>query len=219
MAITNYPVIINGTYDVYSVDYVSDSATPLELKASSDFTVNNKLGCLQEGFTLNWSFNVKDVQTECLGETVIDGINLGVGTATVSGVFQEWNQSVLTGGVRGNIENTIWPEGEFGELSGISKQCLFSRLTTPLAAVPRTGTPAATDNHIFYFFATYPDPGSDFSANFNFEEQIVPFTFKCYPVPVNITSETVRILLPDMDQTQITLADYTMRFWKQVDVV
>lgn len=225
MAVNNYPVIINGTYDIYTVPYVSDSASPLALETQANFV---KLGCLQEGFTLTWSFNVKDVQTECLGETIIDGVHLGIGTATLSGVFQEWNSAALSDGTSiskyNNISPTIWPEWgaggsdvKFGDVASISKQAVYSQLTTPLAAVPRTGTPSATDAHIWYFYATFPEPGNDFSANFNFEEQIVPFTFRCYPVATYINSNTHSIALPSMDTSQISdfATNYTLRFWRK----
>lgn len=214
MAISNYPTIINGTYDLYVVPYVSDTATPLSLDTVAN---SNFLGCTEEGFNLSWTLPQKEIVTECMGETVVDSVKLGVTSCTISGVFMEWNHSTLTAGTkRATIEDTIWPEGTaFGDLESVGHQVLFSRNMFTVAAVPRTGTPAATVTHVYYFLAAYPDMGSDFNANFNNDEQIVPFTFKLFPVPHKDTTGTHTIVTPDMDQSQVAgfATDYTMRFF------
>ena len=219
MAVSNYPQIINGTYDLYVAPYVSASATPLELEVEANWDF---LGCTQEGFNLSWQFPQKEITTECLGETVVDSVKLGVTGCSLSGVFMEWNHQNLNSDTkRAHVEGTIWPEGTlFGDLANIGHQVLFSRNMFTLVAKPRTGTPAATVNHVYYFLAAYPDMGSDFSANFNYEEQIVPFSFRLFPVPHEDSSGTHTIVTPDMDQSQVTgfAADYTMRFFYRDDL-
>ena len=223
MAISNYPVIINGTYDVYWVPYVSASATPLVFNVPSTATNAHFLGSLQEGFTLNWTIAQKEIKSEHMGETVIDGINMGVSSASISGVFQEWNMHNLStaagavGGQTNNIGQLIWPEGaSHGDLANVGYQNLYSKGTIPLVAVPRAGTPAATTTHKWFFYATYPEIDQDFEANFNLEEQIVPFTFRCYPVPAYRSEfNNHSIVQPWMDQSQVSsfTSNYTMRFW------
>lgn len=219
MALSNYPTVINGTYDLYVVPYTGtpETAVPLTLDTIDN---SNFLGCTEEGFNLSWTLPQKEIVTECGGETVIDAVKLGVTGCTVSGVFMEWNHASLDGDKRTAVEGTIWPEGSFGELANVGHQVLFSRNMFTMAAVPRTNTPAATVDHVYYFLASYPDMGSDFSANFNYNEQVVPFTFKLFPVPHRDATGTHTIVTPDMDQSQIDgfAANYTMRFFYLDDI-
>jgi hypothetical protein len=206
MAVSHFPTIINGTYDLYYVPRDAPSVPTTFDEASQVY-----LGCLQEGFNLTWSFASKEIQTECMGETVIDGVYLGVQTATISGIIQEYDN------VRTTWETLIWPEGVMGALQDVGKQVLYSKLSSTLKAVPRTGTPAATNTTEWWFWAVYPEKDSDFEANFNFEEQVIPFTFRCYPVPATDSLTTPSIYFPSDDETQVTNynTDYTRRFWSR----
>ena len=202
MAISQFPQIINHTFDLYSVP-ISSNAPDVASKVA--------LGCLEEGFTIGYQVSTEDVKTECLAETVVDGVYTGIENAYIEGILQEWDKN------RTAIEAIIWPEGSFGDLQDIGKMVSWSNLTTCLMAEPRTGTPAATNTLRWFFYATYPEKGHDFASAFNFRPQALPFRFKCYPIASEDNISNNKIYFNDVDTSNVTgfAADYTMRFWRR----
>ena len=210
MAISHFPQIINGTYDLYSVP----------LSSFAPDTGNQvHLGCLQEGFTLNWSSSSKDVQSDCMGDTVIDGVYTGIENAKIDMIVHEWD------GQRTAVEPLMWPLNsgtslEFGDLGGIGKMVNMSVLGLTLRAVPRTGTPAAVNTASWWFYCMYMTNREEFNANFNREDQIVPMSLKAYPVATHDTIATNKIyhmgtaaatLTADIDYP----AQYSWRVWRR----
>ena len=207
MAVTNFPQVINGTYDLYDV--------PLTTNAPDE---GNKvsLGCLKEGFTLNWSTSIGDVKTDCTGESIIDGIYKGIESATISMIVHEWDSQ------RTAAEKLIWPlneisGAEFGDLEGIGKMVSYSNIGRTLMAVPRAGTPAAVNTAAWYFYCTHMKGGEDFNANFNVEDQVVPITLACYPVATEDLVTGNKIYFADQDTSQIVNFSslYTLRYWRR----
>lgn len=207
MAVANFPKVINGTYDLYDVPLSSNA--PDE---SSKVT----LGCLKEGFTLNWSTAIGDVKTDCTGETIIDGIYKGMENASISMIVHEWDAQ------RAAAEKLIWPlneiaGAEFGDLEGVGKMVSYSKIGRTLMAVPRVGTPAADNTAAWYFYCVHMKGGEDFNANFNVEDQVVPITLTCYPVATEDTIASNKIYFTGDDVSQVASfsSNYTLRFWRR----
>ena len=208
MAISNYPVIINGTYDLYTVPPTSGSdTTPNE-------SAKVFIGCMKEGFKMNWSASIHDVKTNCIGETVIDGVYTGIEDASISMMVHEWDSK------RTAVEPLLWPTTTgFGDVEDIGKMVNYSKMATMLMAVPRTGTPAATNTLAWYFYACHMKGGDDFSANFDYEDQVVPIVLKCYPVINEDTITSNKIYAWSDDTSAETLANFTVRYWRRSPVV
>ena len=220
MAITNFPSIINGTYDLYYVPPVSNVDTALD-ESSKEI-----IGCLKEGFTLNWSASVQDVKSDCTGENIIDGIYKGIESASISMIIHEWDAR------RTSCDRLTWPtpgSAAFGDSPTVGTMVSGQKLGTPtseglgvsLMALPRAGTPAAINTAAWYFYCVFMKGGEDFSANFNVEDQVVPITLQCYPVAaedeisVPGTNNKVYRTLDDTSGEATFAADFTLRYWRR----
>lgn len=204
---------INGPHTLKAVNSLS-SASP-----EPNIATATTIGCMEDGFELSWQFATEDFMAQCTGQTVMDGVYEGVQKATLSAVLAEYDTN------RTIIEQLIWPHGNFGELTDVGKMIVYGSDGTPgdnctiLIAEPVAGTAAATNTLRWMFYATYPDPDETFSINFSNKQQLVPVTFRCYPVIVEdaYTAGTNgnRIYYPDDDTSGLTLADHTYRFWRR----
>lgn len=221
MAITNFPSIINGTYDLY---YVPPSSN---VDPALDESNKEMIGCLKEGFTLNWSASVQDVKSDCTGENIIDGIYKGIESASISMIIHEWDAR------RPSCDRLTWPtpgSAAFGDspivgtmVSGqkVGASLDSEGLGVSLMAIPRAGTPASINTAAWYFYCVFMKGGEDFSANFNVEDQVVPITLQCYPVAAEDDISTVGTnnkIYRTLDNTSgVTdfAADYTLRYWRR----
>ena len=217
MAVTAKRVYINGPHILYVVDGLTNASPDEHIAASA---ANKKaVGCMEDGFTLNWQYAGEDMIAQCTGATVMDVAYTGVQKATMETTLTEWDSN------RTIVEKLIWPHGDFGELEEVGQMALYGSTgaagskTTILIAEPVANTAPATNTTRWYFYAAYPDPDETFSANFNNQMQAVPCVFRCLPV-INedaISSGTSgnKIYYPDDDTSSLDLSIHTYRFWRR----
>lgn len=214
MAVTAQSVYINGTYILKAIN--SLSANSPETAVATATTI----GCMEDGFTLNWQYAGEDMVAQCTGATVMDVAYTGVQKASMETTISEWDSN------RTIVESLIWPHGDFGELEEVGQMALYGSDGTPgnkttiLIAEPVTASAAATNTLRWYFYACYPDPDETFSANFNNKMQVVPCVFRCLPVinedAISAGTSGNRIYYPSDDVSALNLADHTYRFWRRV---
>ena len=216
MAVTAQSTYITGPHILKAINSLSSNSPEANVATATT------LGCMEDGFTINWQTAGEDMVAQCTGATVMDVAYTGIQKATLECTLAEWDAN------RTIVEDLIWPHGDFGELEEVGQMALYGSDGTPgnkttiLIAEPVTGSAPATNTVRWYFYAAYPDPDETFSANFNNKMQVIPCVFRLFPV-INedaITAGTSgnRIYYPDDDTSALDLSIHTYRFWRRLAV-